>query len=191
MMPTFCWQYNITEIDNQKLRNPSSIAIINCSKEKRIYIADPQNNRILLYSISNARHGKFAPIFGGKFEPGDVKFHCPSAVAMALDNRSGLEIMFVVEYRANRVQAIRVSDGAFIRKWGSRGSDDGQFKTPYGAIIGGENIFITDSMNYRILLTAYSILMEISFINGEVKAMAMENSTTLLVLLIMTLVLQY
>ena len=43
------------------------------------------------------------------------------------------------------------SSGAFITKWGSGGSGDGEFKDPFGiAIDGAGNVYVADTYNDRI-----------------------------------------
>ena len=39
----------------------------------------------------------------------------------------------------------------FVRKWGSEGSEDGQFDTPAGVALDGDgNVYVTDTRNHRI-----------------------------------------
>ena len=39
----------------------------------------------------------------------------------------------------------------FVRKWGSEGSEDGQFDRPYGLAIGSDgNVYVADTGYYRI-----------------------------------------
>ena len=55
----------------------------------------------------------------------------------------------VDEYN-NRIQKFS-SSGAFITKWGSYGSGDGEFRFPYGIAIDSQgNVYVVDSSNRRI-----------------------------------------
>lgn len=71
------------------------------------------------------------------------------------------QFIYVVDYGNHRIQVFGL-DGSdnvkFIRKWGSKGIDDGQFQYPWACVIGnGVNkdnkfnmIYVTDSRNHRI-----------------------------------------
>jgi hypothetical protein len=67
----------------------------------------------------------------------------PPAVARVGD-------VYVSEYINHRVQKF-TSDGQFVVKWGSYGSDDGQFRHPMGiAVDGSGDVYVVDYYNYRI-----------------------------------------
>ncbi len=38
----------------------------------------------------------------------------------------------------------------FVQKWGTLGSGDGQFNEPYGVTVDGTNVYVSDTINYRI-----------------------------------------
>ena len=66
----------------------------------------------------------------------------------------GIECIYVVEHSNDRIQVFEL-DGSdnvrFIRKWGSRGSDDGQFNGPWSCAIDHHKlVYVTDSLNHRI-----------------------------------------
>ena len=66
---------------------------------------------------------------------------------MALDGDGNV---YVTDTRNPRVQVFN-SEGNFLRKWGSRGSEDGQFDRPYGLAIGSDgNVYVADTGYYRI-----------------------------------------
>jgi hypothetical protein len=39
---------------------------------------------------------------------------------------------------------------AFVRKWGSIGQGDGQFKHPHGVAVDAEHVYVCDSTNHRM-----------------------------------------
>ena len=50
----------------------------------------------------------------------------------------------------NRVQKFD-SDGNFITKWGSNGTDNGNFRSPTGiAVDSSDNVYVADNFNNRI-----------------------------------------
>jgi len=58
--------------------------------------------------------------------------------------------VYVVDYWNNRIQKF-TSDGTFITKWGSEGSDPGQFSRPRSIAIDlNGDIYVTEELNHRI-----------------------------------------
>jgi DNA-binding beta-propeller fold protein YncE len=49
----------------------------------------------------------------------------------------------------NRVVVFNL-DGSFVRQWGSVGSGDGQFNLPYGVVVNGDEVLITDNSNHSM-----------------------------------------
>ena len=41
-------------------------------------------------------------------------------------------------------------DGAFLRKWGSQGSGHGQFHSPWGVAVRGDEVLVADRGNHRV-----------------------------------------
>jgi DNA-binding beta-propeller fold protein YncE len=57
---------------------------------------------------------------------------------------------FVAEYANNRIQKF-TDTGAFIMKWGSTGTGNGQFNGAYGISVDANgNVFVADSINNRV-----------------------------------------
>ena len=71
-------------------------------------------------------------------------FH-PGAVAVdSSDN------VYVADQLNHRIQKFD-SDGAFITKWGSQGTGDGQFTHPQRAALdSSDNVYVADGSNNRI-----------------------------------------
>ncbi len=104
-----------------------------------VFITDCYNHRIQVFNVD----GVFIREWGSEGE-GDGQFYCPHGVAVLarsqdriLQNLQNLQkhptqdLVFVADSWNHRVQVFGL-DGTFIRKWGTWGSDDGQFSFPYG-----------------------------------------------------------
>ena len=63
---------------------------------------------------------------------------------------------FVCDSGNNRVQVLS-RKGAFVCKWGSEGSADGQFNEPTGVAVDDEHVFVSDG-RARSLLREMNIL---------------------------------
>lgn len=49
----------------------------------------------------------------------------------------------------HRVQVFDLN-GVFLRQWGSRGSEHGQFEFPWGVAVRGNEVLVSDSSNHRV-----------------------------------------
>lgn len=95
-----------------------------------------------LFSLSSAlgAPGDFLFEWGQKYN-----FNRP--VGVAVDGSGNL---YVVDAGNSLVQVFD-SKGAFLRRWGSSGFGDGQFRNPYGiAVDGSGNVYVADTGNCRI-----------------------------------------
>ncbi len=61
----------------------------------------------------------------GGYGPGDGQLDSPAGLALTEDGA-----LLVCEQWNHRVQEVRVSDGAFVCKWGERGRGEGEFNGP-------------------------------------------------------------
>jgi DNA-binding beta-propeller fold protein YncE len=57
------------------------------------------------------------------------------------------EVFFV---RILRLVLFAYAEGAFVRKWGSVGGGDGQFRCPDGLAVDAEHVYVSDYENDRI-----------------------------------------
>lgn len=58
--------------------------------------------------------------------------------------------VYVADTYGNQIQVF-TADGTFVTRWGSRGSDEGQFVYPYGiAISASEEVYVADTVNDRV-----------------------------------------
>ena len=72
-------------------------------------------------------------------------FHTPHDIAVDPSDN-----VYIADTYMSRIQKFS-SDGRFITKWGSYGSEDGQFSSPAGiAVDVNGNIYVVDALNSRI-----------------------------------------
>ena len=57
--------------------------------------------------------------------------------------------MYVCDSWNHRVQVFGL-DGSFVRQWGGEGSREGQFDGPYGVVVNGDEVLVTDLGNHRV-----------------------------------------
>ena len=65
---------------------------------------------------------------------------------IAVDNH---EQLYVADSDLNCIQKFKLG-GEFIYKFGSYGSDNGQFNSPHGLLVSGSKLFVCDRHNHRI-----------------------------------------
>ena len=72
---------------------------------------------------------------------------CSGFSAVAVDASGNV---FVLDDVDDRIQKF-TDTGTFLTQWGSGGTGDGQFTTPFGiAVDGSGNVFVADAVNNRI-----------------------------------------
>jgi streptogramin lyase len=104
----------------------------------RIYIVDAFNNRIQVFSESGELLEVIGDAEGGLNYPYDI----------AISNTKEL---FVVEYAAGRVTKFDLR-GKLLGRYGSPGSGDGQFTTPWGMTVDTQGrVFVADTGNRRVV----------------------------------------
>lgn len=126
---------------NKEITNPAGLAV--SEKLKRLYIADSQGHKVLIYSLE----GKLEKQIGAKGNK-NGEFNVPSSVVV--DRKS--ENILVVDSGNFRVQ-IFDKDGNFLRKFGEAGDRPGMFGRPrVAAMDTAGNIYITDATfnNFQI-----------------------------------------
>jgi iron(III) transport system ATP-binding protein len=105
----------------------------------KLYIADAINNRILVYTDG----GNYVGVLGG---PKPVSLYFPYDVRVAADGA-----VYVIEYGAGRLTKLGM-DGKLLGRYGSTGSGEGRFSTPWGLAINSKmRCYIADTGNRRIV----------------------------------------
>ncbi|MGQ0636761.1 MAG: ATP-binding cassette domain-containing protein [Planctomycetaceae bacterium] len=106
----------------------------------RVYVADAFNNRIQVFSDA----GEFVEVLGSDPAPPTLNYPYDVAVTSAGD-------LFVVEYAAGRVSRFDLR-GRLLGRYGSTGSGEGQFATPWGVTVDDRmRVSVADTENRRIV----------------------------------------
>jgi tripartite motif-containing protein 71 len=124
-----------------------------------VYVTDTGNNRIQKFT----NDGTYIRTWGGSGS-GDGEFNFPSGIGVDSSANVYVSDTHVVsqeneQFSGNgngRIQKF-TNTGIFIRKWGSKGSADGQFIAPRGIAIKSakfsfleDRVFVADAGNNRI-----------------------------------------
>ena len=111
------------------LNAPQQVAY--CYKNKRIAIADSENNRIMIWQLSGSGSvsNSFFTKLGGPRGSTDGVFSSPAGVAFAMDGN------IVVADTSNSKIQIFNSNGGHIRTWGTYGTANGQLNYPRSVAI--------------------------------------------------------
>lgn len=104
----------------------------------KIYAVDAFNSRVHVFSDSGT--------YEGLLDTSGVGLHYPYDLALGPDGR-----LYIVEYGAGRITVI-TTDGEVVAQYGSTGSGQGQFATPWGLAVDRRGrIWVADTGNRRIV----------------------------------------
>lgn len=118
-----------------EFQRPSGIAWVN----GRIYAVDAFNNRVQVFSDE----GRFLCVLDGT-PPLDLRL--PYAIQQARDGT-----FYIVEYGAGRVTRM-AADGHRVGRYGSTGTGEGQFVTPWGLAVNSRgHVVVADTGNRRLV----------------------------------------
>ena len=123
-----------------RMRGPGAVAV---SATNEVFVCDFGNDRIQVFGLD----GSFVRSWGSHgAAPGQFE----SLLAGVAVHR---DLVFVSELGSlvagHLVHCFR-TDGTFVRRWGGKGSEPGQFNRPCGlAAVGGE-VFVADQNNHRV-----------------------------------------
>jgi DNA-binding beta-propeller fold protein YncE len=157
----------------ERLTKPSDVAI---GADGRIYVADTQNHRVVVYDSA----GRYVKHFGER-GTGALQIESPSGIAVAPDGtvfvlskklnkvviydsgyrpRREIEVsnpqvatvsggkLYLVTYRGIMIGDLR---GNQITAFGRRGRELGQVDHPGGIAVGADGkVFVADTLNYRV-----------------------------------------
>jgi len=128
-------------------KNPEGIAI---DRQGYVYVADTGNDRVQKFTAD----GQFVVKWnGGENEDGgeneEDRFWGP--YDLALDSGG---FVYVTDTNKDRIQKF-TSHGSLVSRWGSRGSQDGQFNHPYAIAVDTSRVddgfvYVADTDNHRI-----------------------------------------
>lgn len=132
----FLLQFGKPGTEPGEFQRPSGIVWL----EGKIYVVDAFNNRVQVFS----EEGKFLQILGAGDE--SASLHYPYDITA-----NGEGELFVVEYGAGRVSKFD-RQGKMLGRYGSTGSGEGEFATPWGLTVDREaRVYVADTGNRRIV----------------------------------------
>ena len=115
---------------------------------ERLYVADTDNHRIIVYDLEN--NEKLLTFTS------PIQKYCERSEVCALMDRNLPsstavidEKIFVAYGWQDQIQVFDL-DGNYLYKFGSSGTQTGQFNSPYRLTTSNNELFVADSENYRI-----------------------------------------
>jgi streptogramin lyase len=136
--PEFVWKISG---DPNPLSHPSGMGI---DREGNLYVVDTGNQRIQKFDSN----GQFLMMWGspgsgeGQFNFVPPKFNTVGSGDIVVDSQGNI---YVADSGNARIQKFD-REGHFLTQWGRRGADDGQFESPFGlAVDGQDHIYVVDA----------------------------------------------
>ena len=124
---------------------PTGVAVNH--RNRKVYICDKNNHRIQILNADLTFFSSF-----GSYGSGDGQFNYPRDVALdSTGNVYVAECEFISNGRG-RIQVF-TAEGTFLRKFGEKGSGDGELNWPTGVSIDSDDIvYVTERNNHRVSL---------------------------------------
>ncbi|MHC5057045.1 MAG: ATP-binding cassette domain-containing protein [Planctomycetota bacterium] len=105
----------------------------------RLYISDAFNNRVQVFSDD----GGFVGVLSSDKRPSTLEF--PYDLALGGDGA-----LFLIEYKAGRLTKLSPG-GELVGTFGSAGTGEGEFRTPWGLAARGGRVYVADTGNRRVV----------------------------------------
>jgi hypothetical protein len=123
---------------------PQSLLIETIDGQKQLIVTDSANHRIGRLTLD----GQLIGWYGSPETMGDGpgQFRFPYGLASLGDGT-----VMVSEFGGNRVQRIDLRTGQSLGSWGRAGRGDGELATPWAVAVLGNETFVVDSGNNRVL----------------------------------------
>lgn len=110
---------------------------VKVSASGEVYVADSDNHRICVFRPD----GLLLRVLGKSRGKGDGHLNCPWSFCLT---DSGT--MLICDCSHHRIQELACKDGSFVSKWGTSGTDRGEFKYPRGVAVGEKGeVFVCDA----------------------------------------------
>lgn len=126
--------------DQAQLQYPNYVW---AGSDGRIYVADSNNNRVVIFSPEGEVMRSFT---GG--ESGSP-LNLPRGISI-----DGLGLIHVVSVFSHQVEVFN-GDGTLAYKYGERGERDGEFNFPNGIFVSGKRVYVADRENNRVQVWEY------------------------------------
>ncbi|HXN38716.1 MAG TPA: RHS repeat-associated core domain-containing protein, partial [Solirubrobacteraceae bacterium] len=136
-------QFGVKGSGNGEFKEPQDVAL---DKEGHVWVADAGNNRLQELKFTE-KEGKTTGEYIAQFSKvteTPVLMKSPDGVAF---DSSG--DVWVADTGNDRVDELS-STGAYITRFGSEGTGNGQFKEPRGIAVYGEDVWVADTGNNRV-----------------------------------------
>ena len=113
--------------------------------EGRIYLADAANHRVQVFDDD----GRFVEVLGERATHGQAELNFPYDVA--IDRARSDPRLYVIEWGSGRVSMFDLT-GNLLGRFGSAGTDDGQFRTPWSIAVDSQSrLRVADTENRRVV----------------------------------------
>ena len=146
---TYLTQWGTKGSGNGQFKEPFDVAV---DGSGNVYVADSYNHRVQKFNSSGVFQAKWGEWSFGHNDPNIPDFESPSGIAADNDGN-----VYVVDTGNSRVQKFDGNSKEYyakaipLAKWGTHGSGDGQFNTPFGvAVDGSGNVYVADTYNDRV-----------------------------------------
>jgi hypothetical protein len=114
------------------------------SRGRELVVSDARNHRIGRFTPEGALLGWIGSPETSGHEPGQLTF--PYGLWVLKD-----QTVLVAEFGSNRVQRLDVETGASLGVWGRPGRGPGELATPWAIAAMGDDVFVVDSGNNRVV----------------------------------------
>jgi tripartite motif-containing protein 71 len=139
---TFIGKLGRHGVQNGTFKNPEGIAV---DQQGNVYVADTGNDRIQKFSANFSGNGTFLTKWGKHGVKPDSRFNAPEGIAV--DQQGNV---YVADTNNNRIQKFS-TNGTFLGKFGTFGTNDGSFDAPEGIAVDQQgNVYVADTGNNRI-----------------------------------------
>ena len=115
--------------------------------EELLFVADSGNGRIMVYDTETLAHVR---TLGVRCDPHSDSF-VEGELSLPLGICAHNGEVYVVDGHTHRISVFRASSGQFVRCIGERGSDPGQFQTPFAACVVRGMLLVTEATRVQVL----------------------------------------
>ena len=122
----------------EELNNPRDVCISK-SNEWAI-VSDSGNHRLVVYDLNTFQVHR---LIGGN--DSEMKLHFPFGICA-----DGEDVLYVCDRGNNRIVVIRLQDGTFVRQWGRKGTEQGEFDAPDFICCRQNIVAVSDFNNHRV-----------------------------------------